>query len=160
VENKPEIADEEYDRLFEALKRLEAAFPDLITPESPAQRVGAERLQEFPVISFFAEACNQRAIERLLEAGVQVVEPAAPRTQPLADKTFAFTGVLARLSRRDAEQQVEALGARATSAVSGGTAYVVGQDPGQKLEAAKAHGAQILTEPQFIALLREAGVEV
>jgi DNA ligase (NAD+) len=111
--------------------------------------------------SFFAEARNQQAIDALLEAGVQVVEPAAPKTQPLAGKTFVFTGALDRLSRRDAEQQVEALGARATSAVSGETAYVVvGQDPGQKLEAAKAHGAQILTEPQFIALLREAGVEV
>lgn len=50
VENKPEISDEEYDRLFEALKRLEAAFPDLITSDSPTQRVGAEPRPEFPII--------------------------------------------------------------------------------------------------------------
>jgi DNA ligase (NAD+) len=110
---------------------------------------------------FFAEARNQQAIDALLEAGVQVVEPTASKAQPLARKTFVFTGALDRLSRREAEQEVEALGARATAAVSGETDYVVvGKDPGQKLEAAKGRGAQILTEPQFIALLREAGVEV
>ena len=110
---------------------------------------------------FFAEARNQQAIDALLEAGVQVVEPTASKAQPLARKTFVFTGALDRLSRREAEQEVEALGARATAAVSGETDYVVvGKDPGQKLEAAKSRGAQILTEPQYIALLREAGVEV
>jgi DNA ligase (NAD+) len=68
-----------------------------------------------------------------------------------------FTWALDRLSRHAAEQQVEALGARATSAVSSETDYVVvGKDPGQKLAAAKVRGAQILTEPQFIALLRKA----
>jgi DNA ligase (NAD+) len=110
---------------------------------------------------FFAEARNQQAIDALQEAGVRVVGPTASRAQPLAGKTFVFTGALDRLSRHDAEQQVEALGARATAAVSGETDYVVvGKDPGQKLEAAKAHRVQILTEPQFIALLRQEGVEV
>jgi DNA ligase (NAD+) len=110
---------------------------------------------------FFAEARNQQAIDALLETGVQVVEPTAPRTQPLAGRTFVFTGALDRLARREAEQQVEALGARATSAVSGETHYVVvGKDPGQKLEAAKAHKVRILSEAQLIALLREAGVKI
>jgi DNA ligase (NAD+) len=110
---------------------------------------------------FFAEARNQQAIDALLEAGVQVVESTAPRAQPLAGKTFVFTGALDRFSRHEAEHQVEALGARTTSAVSGETDYVVvGKDPGQKLEAAKAHAAKILTEPQFITLLRQAGANV
>jgi DNA ligase (NAD+) len=110
---------------------------------------------------FFAEARNQQAIDALLEAGVRVVESTAPKARPLVGKTFVFTGALDRFSRHDAEQQVEALGARATAAVSGETHYVVvGKDPGQKLEAAKAHRVQILTEPQFIALLRQEGVEV
>jgi len=110
---------------------------------------------------FFAGARNQQAIDALLEAGVQVVEPTASKALLLAGKTFVFTGALDRLSRHEAEQQVEALGARATAAVSGETDYVVvGKDPGQKIEAAKARRAQILTELQFIALLREAGVEV
>jgi len=38
--NRPEISDAEYDRLFNDLKALEAAHPELVTPDSPTQRVG------------------------------------------------------------------------------------------------------------------------
>jgi len=46
VKDRPEIADSEYDRLFAELVRLEEAHPDLITPDSPTQRVGAPALAE------------------------------------------------------------------------------------------------------------------
>ncbi len=46
VEARPEIPDHEYDRLFAELKRLEETYPELITPDSPTQRVGGEPLQE------------------------------------------------------------------------------------------------------------------
>ncbi|MSR36600.1 MAG: NAD-dependent DNA ligase LigA [Gemmatimonadetes bacterium] len=42
VEARPEIADDEYDRLFRRLRTLEETHPDLITADSPTQRVGAE----------------------------------------------------------------------------------------------------------------------
>ncbi|MCS7176053.1 MAG: NAD-dependent DNA ligase LigA [Candidatus Kapabacteria bacterium] len=48
VEAQPRISDREYDALFAELKRLEAEFPELITPDSPTQRVGGEPLKEFP----------------------------------------------------------------------------------------------------------------
>ncbi len=41
VRNRPEIADGEYDRLFGELVRLEQAYPDLVTPDSPTRRIGA-----------------------------------------------------------------------------------------------------------------------
>ncbi len=44
MKNRPEVSDLEYDRLFHALSELEAAHPDLITPDSPTQRVGAQPL--------------------------------------------------------------------------------------------------------------------
>ena len=44
VKNHPEISDQAYDRLFGELSRLEADHPDLITPDSPTQRVGAAPL--------------------------------------------------------------------------------------------------------------------
>lgn len=40
VLNDPVISDEEYDRLFRQLKELEEQFPDLVTPDSPTQRLG------------------------------------------------------------------------------------------------------------------------
>nr|VFJ43663.1 MAG: DNA ligase (NAD+) [Candidatus Kentron sp. DK] len=45
--DNPEISDAEYDRLFRELEELEARYPELITPDSPTQRVGAEPLAEF-----------------------------------------------------------------------------------------------------------------
>ena len=41
VLDEPEISDAEYDRLFDELKALEEEHPELITPDSPTQRVGA-----------------------------------------------------------------------------------------------------------------------
>ena len=43
VKDRIVIADGEYDRLYKALEQLEARFPDLITPDSPTQRVGAPK---------------------------------------------------------------------------------------------------------------------
>ena len=42
VLDDPEISDGEYDRLIRELRELEARHPELITPESPTQRVGGE----------------------------------------------------------------------------------------------------------------------
>jgi DNA ligase (NAD+) len=48
VLDQPEISDEEYDALFRELQQLEAQFPDMMTPDSPTQRVGAPPLSAFP----------------------------------------------------------------------------------------------------------------
>lgn len=51
VDDAPEIPDAEYDKLMNALKALEQAHPELITPDSPTQRVGATPLEAFePVL--------------------------------------------------------------------------------------------------------------
>ena len=47
VLDSPEISDAEYDRLMRRLSELEEQFPDLITPDSPTQRVGAGPLAAF-----------------------------------------------------------------------------------------------------------------
>ncbi|HUJ09136.1 MAG TPA: NAD-dependent DNA ligase LigA [Verrucomicrobiae bacterium] len=47
VEAQPEISDFEYDKLYAELKKLEEQFPELITPDSPTQRVGGAPLKEF-----------------------------------------------------------------------------------------------------------------
>ncbi|NLS43641.1 NAD-dependent DNA ligase LigA [BEV proteobacterium] len=47
VEDAPEIPDVEYDRLMNELKAIEAEHPELITPDSPTQRVGASPLSTF-----------------------------------------------------------------------------------------------------------------
>ncbi len=50
VLDSPEISDGEYDQLFRELEELEARHPELVTPDSPTQRVGAEPLDEFETV--------------------------------------------------------------------------------------------------------------
>ena len=50
VENDPQISDEEFDRLVRELRDLEARFPELVTPESPTQRVGEKPVEGFPAV--------------------------------------------------------------------------------------------------------------
>ena len=50
VLDSPEISDAEYDELMRELKQLEAQHPELITPDSPAQRIGAPPVEAFGVV--------------------------------------------------------------------------------------------------------------
>ena len=50
VNDAPEISDREYDLLLEKLQQLEAANPELITPDSPTQRVGGRPAEGFPEV--------------------------------------------------------------------------------------------------------------
>ena len=50
VQDSPEISDREYDQLIENLQALEAANPDLITSDSPTQRVGGRPAEGFPEV--------------------------------------------------------------------------------------------------------------
>lgn len=51
VLDDPEITDSEYDRLLRELQQLENAYPEMISPDSPTQRVGAEPLTSFEQVS-------------------------------------------------------------------------------------------------------------
>ncbi|HOI44079.1 MAG TPA: NAD-dependent DNA ligase LigA [Candidatus Aminicenantes bacterium] len=50
VDNDPQISDHEFDILVKELEALEARFPDLVTPESPTQRVGEKPVEGFPAV--------------------------------------------------------------------------------------------------------------
>ncbi len=54
VEDSPEISDEAYDRLFTELKDLEERFPELVTADSPTQRVAGEPLEAFETVAHAA----------------------------------------------------------------------------------------------------------
>src|SRR3954452_18390647 len=51
LEAAPEISDREFDRLMERLERIEADHPELITPDSPSQRVGGAPLDAFVTVT-------------------------------------------------------------------------------------------------------------
>ncbi|MFA5802922.1 MAG: NAD-dependent DNA ligase LigA, partial [Thermoleophilia bacterium] len=69
VLDQPEISDAEYDRLFSELKQLEKEYPELQSPDSPTQRVGAEPLAAFTQVRHpqqmlsLANARNEQELE-------------------------------------------------------------------------------------------------
>ncbi|MFB6356175.1 MAG: BRCT domain-containing protein, partial [bacterium] len=70
---------------------------------------------------------------------------------------FVFTGGLEKLTRDEAQDLVELLGARATSSVSGNTDYLVaGNNPGStKMSDAEEQGTPILQEEDFYEFIED-----
>jgi DNA ligase (NAD+) len=113
------------------------------------------------ISGFFADPRNVAALDRLLAkvSLEQATDAAGART--LAGLKLVFTGGLERISRSEAKQLVESLGARVVTSVSKETDYVVaGSDPGSKFDKAQSLGVTTLSEEEFFALLRSKGVEV
>jgi DNA ligase (NAD+) len=55
VHDAPEVSDEHFDRLLHELERLESEHPDLVTPDSPTQRVAGRPTESFPTVEHFAQ---------------------------------------------------------------------------------------------------------
>ncbi len=104
---------------------------------------------------YFAEAHNRRRVERLAEQ-VKIREAAKPRgDSAIAGKTVVFTGKLKRMTRDEAKASAERLGAKVSGSVSKKTDYVVaGPGAGSKLADAKKLGVEVLTEDEWMKLIR------
>src|SRR5262245_18395263 len=55
IHNDPEVSDEEFDRLLHELEQLEAAHPDLVTPDSPTQRVAGRPVEGFTTVEHLTQ---------------------------------------------------------------------------------------------------------
>jgi DNA ligase (NAD+) len=70
IEDAPEISDAEYDALYKELEALEGEHPELVTPDSPTQRIGGETLEGFEEIRHavpMLSLANARKTEDLRE---------------------------------------------------------------------------------------------
>ena len=104
---------------------------------------------------YFAEAHNRRRVERLAKE-VNIREAEKPRSDSaVAGKTVVFTGTLERMTRDEAKASAERLGAKVSGSVSKKTDYVVaGPGAGSKLANAKELGVKVLTEDEWMKLIR------
>ena len=109
------------------------------------------------VQSFFAQAHHREVIEQLRAQGVTWPEELdkASMHKPLDGQTFVITGTLARLSRDQARDLLESLGAKVASSVSKKTtALVAGESAGSKLEKAQSLGVHVMDEAAFESWLQ------
>lgn len=128
---------------------------------------GTEQLEAVPdigpvvaeaIVSFFRQEANRRVIQALRDAGVHWPPPPRPEgtkgEHPLAGKTLVLTGSLQSMTRDEARDRLQAVGAKLSGSVSGKTDYVViGQDPGSKADRARKLGVETLDEEGFLTLL-------
>jgi len=126
-----------------------------------------EQLQQVPdigpvvaqsIVAFFGEKHNVSVIDGLLDSnlgGVNLHESAGEpaKESPLAGKTFVLTGTLS-MSREEAKERLEALGAKVSGSVSKKTSYVVaGIEAGGKLDKARELGVTVLNEQELLEFL-------
>ena len=108
--------------------------------------------------TFFDQAHNREVVEQLRACGVTWTEgePTAGASLPLAGQTFVLTGTLPSLSRDEAKEMLESLGAKVAGSVSKKTHCVVaGTEAGSKLDKAQALGIKVLDEAGLLALVSE-----
>ncbi|MEY4419878.1 MAG: hypothetical protein RLZZ498_474 [Pseudomonadota bacterium] len=106
--------------------------------------------------TFFDQAHNREVVEQLRACGVTWTEgePTAGASLPLAGQTFVLTGTLPTLSRDQAKDMLEALGAKVAGSVSKKTHGVVaGAEAGSKLDKAQELGIPVLDEAGLLALV-------
>lgn len=108
------------------------------------------------VAAFFAEQRNRELMDRLRESGLKMSQPRrAAAHGPLEGQTFVLTGTLPTLSRTEATKRIEAAGGSVTGSVSKMTAAIVaGEEPGSKLEKAKALGIPVWDEAELLRRLK------
>jgi DNA ligase (NAD+) len=104
---------------------------------------------------YFGEAHNCRRVERLATQ-VRIRDAEQPRADSaIAGKTVVFTGTLEKMTRDEAKASAERLGAKVSGSVSKKTDYVVaGPGAGSKLAEAKKLGVAVLTEDEWLKLVR------
>ena len=114
VLDNPTIPDAEYDRLFHQLKALEAAHPELITADSPTQRVGAKPLSgfaqirhEIPMLSLdnaFSDEEFYAFVKRIEDRLIRLPEPLTfccePKLDGLAVSILYVNGILTQAATR------------------------------------------------------------
>jgi DNA ligase (NAD+) len=109
------------------------------------------------VRAFAEEPRNLDLVRRLEQAGVRMTtDLPEPSAQPgrLAGKIFVLTGTLSSLTREQATEALEQLGAKVAGSVSKKTTCLVaGADAGSKLDKARQLGIETLDEEAFVALI-------
>jgi DNA ligase (NAD+) len=107
------------------------------------------------IAAFFRQECNRQIIKELRELGVSWKEVTKKEGARLAKQTFVITGTLKSMSRDEAKELLQSLGAKVAGSVSSKTTHVVvGDDPGSKYERALELGIPILDEKAFLKLVR------
>ena len=145
-------------RAFGSIDTLTEASIELLQETQEIGPVLAESVR-----SWFDEPRNRELIDRLRSAGVRMEVPESERVAmdapaPFKGRTYVITGTLAAMTREQATEALERLGAKVAGSVSRKTTgVVVGDEAGSKADKARELGVPMLDEAAFLELIRTAG---
>ncbi|EPF6068561.1 DNA ligase, NAD-dependent [Acinetobacter sp. 1130196] len=138
---------------FQTLEALKAANVEVLKKTPDVGDITAEWIADF-----FLAPHNIEVLDRLIAAGIHWDAPTAPTRQPLNGESWVLTGTLEQMTRDQATQMLQALGARVSGSVSSKTKCVVaGEKAGSKLEKATKLGIPVMNETDFLSLMASYG---
>ncbi|EPL4222924.1 TPA: NAD-dependent DNA ligase LigA [Acinetobacter baumannii] len=138
---------------FQTLEALKAANVEALKKTPDVGDITAEWIADF-----FLASHNIEVLDRLIAAGIHWDAPTAPTRQPLNGESWVLTGTLEQMTRDQATQMLQALGARVSGSVSSKTKCVVaGEKAGSKLEKAAKLGIPVMNETDFLSLMAGYG---
>lgn len=151
-------------------ERTAAALADQFGSIEAIEQASEEEIARVPdvgpvvaasVAKFFDQEQNLEVLRKLSEAGINPTVEKRQESEAFAGKTIVFTGALQKLTREQAQELVYKLGASPSGSVSKKTNLVVaGEKAGSKLDKARSLGVQVISEDEFLEIVKETGVEV
>ena len=107
------------------------------------------------VREFFNKPKNIELMEEFKALGVNPVQEVERISDVLKGKTLVLTGTLRNMTRDEAQELIKSMGGKPSSSVSKNTSYVIaGENPGSKLDKAQDLGVIILTEDEFLEMIK------
>ena len=107
------------------------------------------------ITEWFSNPQSLHLVERLRAAGVDFTSHEEVKDSRFAGMTFVLTGTLSRFKRDEATAIIESFGGKTSGSVSRKTSYVLaGEDAGSKLTKAESLGINILTEEDFVEMIK------
>lgn len=135
---------------FGSLDALIEASVEALTQVPDVGEVTAKNIWDW-----FNQPQSRHMVERLREAGVNFESTREVSDERFAGMTFVLTGALSKFTREEATEKIELLGGKAAGSVSKKTTYVVaGENAGSKERKARELGIPILSEDDFLEMLR------
>ena len=134
---------------FETIEKLKkASLDDLLRVENIGEIVAKS------IYDWFRDEHNEKFFKKLLEK-IKIRKISKKTSGKLTGKTFVITGVLESMSREKAKEKIKILDGETTESVSKKTDYLVaGKEPGSKYEKAEEFGVKIISEQEFLKMLR------
>ncbi len=142
-----------------AAKNIAAHFGDMdsimaATVEEVSQISDVGDKMAESLVHYFSEPETKELIERMKNAGVNMIAEETAKGGTLEGKTFVLTGTLPTLKRSETQKLIEDNGGKVSGSVSKKTDFVVaGEEAGSKLDKAQALGVAVITEEELLNMI-------